>query len=107
MIWDFLTEIRRVWRSLSVFPVSFAFIFFITKLLKCEVLMATKTKQSAIAKRVNGTKSISQEVQKPLKNSFYEKNKHLIGSLSADIPDLSSNKEHLKGFGRSRNAGHS
>lgn len=59
--------------------------------------MATKTKQLP-----RSTKTT--EVQKPLKNSFYEKSKHIAGSVDSGLGDLSSNKEYLKGFGRSRNA---
>lgn len=75
--------------------------------MKTKTMPKTKTQKtlSLSEKMTNGAKSVPQEVQKPLKNSFYEKNKHLAGCLSSGVGDLSSNKEHLKGFGRSRNAG--
>lgn len=64
--------------------------------------MATKT-QKLTAKKTKSTKAVA-DAQKPLKNSFYEKSKHLAGSVDSGLGDLSSNKEYLKGFGRSRNA---
>ncbi len=65
----------------------------------------TKKTRSLADKPTNGTKAENDAKHtEGVKGSFYEKNKHLIGSLSANVPDLSSNKEHLKGFGRSRNA---
>jgi hypothetical protein len=62
--------------------------------------MATKTKTSLPKKRVNKPDSETGEV----KNSFYSKAKHLIGSIDSGVSDLSSNKEYMKDFGRSRNA---
>jgi hypothetical protein len=71
--------------------------------------MTTKTlpkaKQSPkLAKNPDGSKAVSNEVHKPIKNSFYEKSKHLAGSVNSGLGDLSSNKDYLKGFGRNRNA---
>jgi hypothetical protein len=73
--------------------------------------MTTKTllkaKQSPkLAKKPDGSKDASNanEVHKPIKNSFYEKSKHLAGSVDSGLGDLSSNKDYLKGFGRNRNA---
>ncbi len=66
--------------------------------------MATKTqKPTTKNKKTNSTKT-SADTQKPVKNSFYERSKHLVGSVDSGLGDLSSNKEYLKGFGRSRNA---
>lgn len=65
--------------------------------------MATKTKQSA--KTVKKA-TLSLEAGE-VKNSFYSKAKHLIGSVDSGVTDLSSNKNYLEGFGRSRNANHS
>jgi len=39
-----------------------------------------------------------------VKNSFYSKAKHLIGSIDSGVTDLSTNKKYLEGFGRSKNA---
>ncbi len=67
--------------------------------------MATKTKSTnKTGENLNGSQDHSNGTHKVVKGSFYEKNKHLIGSLSSDVADLSSNKEYMKGFGRSRNA---
>jgi hypothetical protein len=71
--------------------------------------MTTKTlpkaKQSPkLAPKPDGSQAVSNEVHKPIKNSFYEKSKHLAGSVDSGLGDLSSNKEYLKGFGRNRNA---
>jgi hypothetical protein len=40
-------------------------------------------------------------------NSFFSRAKHIIGSIDTGVSDLSSNKEHLKGFGRSKNENNS
>lgn len=73
--------------------------------------MTTQTKPKAkqspkLAKNLDHSKnaSSSNEVHKPIKNSFYEKSKHLAGSVDSGLGDLASNKEYLKGFGRNRNA---
>jgi hypothetical protein len=48
-------------------------------------------------------KEVKQEI-KEVPNSFYSKNKHLIGSLDSGLGDVSRNsKKYLEGFGRSRN----
>ncbi len=65
--------------------------------------MATKTKQSAKI-TAKSTKSLDAG---EVKNSFYSKAKHLIGSVDSGVTDLSSNKKYLEGFGRSRNADNS
>lgn len=63
--------------------------------------MATKTMPKAkktlslTDKSTGSTKSQKSANSNGIKGSFYEKNKHLIGSLSANVTDLSSNKEHL------------
>jgi hypothetical protein len=74
------------------------------------IAMITKTLPKTTAKK---TATTSRRADKPtngvhsdegVKGSFYEKNKHLIGSLSSNVTDLSSNKAYLKGFGRNKNA---
>ncbi|TAE31174.1 MAG: hypothetical protein EAZ92_03245 [Candidatus Kapaibacterium sp.] len=59
--------------------------------------MATKTKQSARAKKTDTTPPASEKAQKPLKGSFYEKSKHLIGSIDSGLGEVSSNEEYLEG----------
>ncbi len=66
--------------------------------------MATKTKQSARVKKTDAVPTAAEKAQKPLKGSFYEKTKHLAGSVNSGLGDLSSNKKYMEGFGRSRNA---
>jgi hypothetical protein len=67
--------------------------------------MATKTKSTTtLGEKLNGSQPHPNGTHKVVKGSFYEKNKHLMGSLSSGVTDLSSNKEYMKGFGRSRNA---
>jgi hypothetical protein len=67
--------------------------------------MSTKTQQTTkLVKKNTPSEVDSPATQKPLKNSFYEKSKHLVGSVDSGLGDLSSNKEYLKGFGRSTNA---
>jgi hypothetical protein len=54
-----------------------------------------------------GTKKVTSKVAPPeleVKNSFYSKAKHLIGSVDSGVGDLSTNKAHLAGFGQSKNA---
>lgn len=58
--------------------------------------MATKTKQSS--------KTVKNTDTDEVKNSFYSKAKHLIGSIDSGVTDLSTNKKYLEGFGRSKNA---
>jgi hypothetical protein len=65
----------------------------------------TKKTSSLTDKHTNGTKPQNDTNNSDgIKGSFYEKNKHLAGCLNSGLGDLSSNKEYLKGFGRSRNA---
>jgi len=67
--------------------------------------MATKTTSTTkLGEKLNGSQSRSNSTRKVVKGSFYEKNKHLAGCLSSGLGDLSSNKEYMKGFGRSKNA---
>ncbi len=75
--------------------------------------MITKTLPKAKVKKTSSLAYKATKSTKPqngdsnsegIKGSFYEKSKHIAGSIDSGLGDLSSNKEYLKGFGRSRNA---
>jgi hypothetical protein len=62
-----------------------------------------------ITKKISKAKQPSKTVKREantdeVKNSFYSKAKHLIGSIDSGVTDLSTNKNYLEGFGRNKNA---
>jgi|688.fasta_scaffold58832_3 hypothetical protein len=58
-----------------------------------------------ISKAKQPSKTVKREANTDeVKNSFYSKAKHLIGSIDSGVTDLSTNKKYLEGFGRSKNA---
>jgi histidyl-tRNA synthetase len=69
----------------------------------------SKTRNEAMIKTANKSKTKANAEkaavsETEVKNSFYSKAKHLIGSIDSGVTDLSTNKKYLEGFGRSRNA---
>ncbi len=65
------------------------------------ITTTNKTKTKVGTKKVT-PKVVPSEIE--VKNSFYSKAKHLIGSVDSGVGDLSTNKAHFAGFGQNKNA---